>query len=160
MPEPVKGPEQPRRYEPSEVSVKQLFGFAAGVVGLVLVGVLGSIVVFHLFVHHTPMGPPASPFDDTRELPPKVRLQTAAPEDLNRYRDEQNKILSEYGWVDPKAGIVRIPVDRAMELLLQKGYPVRASSPVEGSPAKTPKSAAPPVNRPGAASPAGPGGTP
>ncbi len=144
MSEPVKGPEQPRRYEPSEVSVKQLFGFAALVVGLVLVGVLGSVLVFHVFKEHTPMGPPPSPFDDARELPPDVRLQTAAPLDLKQYREEQNKILSEYGWVDPKAGIVRIPVERAMELLLQKGYPVRGGPGPKG-----------PMNTPGEASPPG-----
>jgi len=27
--------------------------------------------------------------------------------------------------VDPNAGMVRIPIDRAMDLLLQKGLPVR-----------------------------------
>ncbi len=144
MSEPVKGPETPRRYESSEVSVKQLFGFAAGVVVLVLLGVLGSVLVFHVFKEHTPMGPPASPFDDARKLPPDVRLQTAAPIDLQHYRDEQDKILNEYRWVDPKAGVVRIPVDRAMELLLQKGYPVRNGSASKG-----------PMNTPGEPSPPG-----
>jgi hypothetical protein len=139
MSEHVKGPETGRKYEDSSVPVKHLFVFALGVVALVVAGVLVSAVTFRFFVHHTPMGPAASPFEDVRELPPGLRLQTNAPMDLKKYRDEQAKILSGYGWVDQQAGIVRIPIDRAMELLLQKGYPVRESGQAEGSSARSAK---------------------
>ncbi len=148
MSEPVKRPEHlGRGYEDSDVSVGRLFAFAAGVVGLIVLGVLGSAAVFHFFVSHQPLGPPASPFENVRTMPPEPRLQTTAPLDLKRYRSDQDKILQQYGWVDPQASIVRIPVDRAMDLLLQKGYPVRGSSPAEGGPANTPRSAAAPANR-------------
>ena len=150
-----KGPEQSRRYEDSNVSVTQLFAFAMGIVALVLVGVAVSAVTFRFFERLTPMGPSAAPFEDVRDLPPSLRLQTNAPDDLKRYRDEQDKILAGYGWVDPRAGVVRIPVERAMELLLQKGYPVRGSSPAAGSPAKTPKAAAATGNHPAAHADAG-----
>ena len=155
MSEPVKEPEQPQRgYEASDVSVRQLFAFAAGVVGLVVLGVLGSAAVFHFFVSHQPLGPPASPFENVRTTPPEPRLQTTAPLDLKHYRDEQEKILGGYGWVDSQAGVVRIPVDRAMDLLLQKGYPVRGSSPVNGRGERT-GPAAPPANRQIAPTPVG-----
>jgi hypothetical protein len=156
MSEPVKGPGHPQRgYEDSDVSVSRLFAFAGGVVALVVLGVLGSAAVFHFFVRHQPLGPPASPFEDVRTVPPEPRLQTTAPLDLKRYRDDQEKTLEGYGWVDSQAGIVRIPVDRAMELLLQKGYPVRGSSAAEGGQVKTSGPAAPPVNHQGAVAPAG-----
>jgi hypothetical protein len=146
MSEPVKGPEHPQRgYEDSDVSVGRLAAFAAGVVALIVLGVLGSAVVFHFFVRHQPLGPPASPFEDVRTLPPEPRLQTTAPLDLKDYRADQDKVLESYGWVDSQAGVVRIPVDRAMDLLLQKGYPVRGSSPVIGQ-ANTPGSTPPPPN--------------
>jgi hypothetical protein len=154
MSEHHQGPEPSRRYEDSNVSVKQLFAFAMGIVALVLVGVVVSAFTFRFFVRHTSMGPTASPFDDVRDLPPGLRLQTAAPLDLKRYRDDQDKILAGYGWVDPTARVVRIPVERAMELMLQKGYPVRGGSPV-ASTAKAPKAGAPPVNPPPARTPAG-----
>ena len=80
-------------------------------------------------------------------MPPEPRLQTAAPLDLKHYRDDQEKILAGYGWVDSQAGIVRIPVDRAMDLLLQKGYPVRGSSPAKRPGEDAPGPAAPPANR-------------
>ena len=144
MSEPVKGPERSERgYEDSDVSVGRLFAFAGGVVALIVLGILGSAAVFHFFVRHQPLGPPASPFEDTRTLPPEPRLQVTAPLDLKRYHREQGEILQGYGWVDSQAGIVRIPVDRAMDLLLQKGYPVRGSSSAEGGQAKTSRPAAP-----------------
>ena len=147
MSEPVKGPEQSqRRYEDSDVSVGRLFAFALGVVGLVIFGVVVSALAFHFFVRHTPMGPPATPFDDARSMPPGLRLQTSAPVDLKQYRADQEKILTGYGWVDPKAGVVRIPVERAMDLMLQKGYPIRGSSPAEKHPAGTAKTVAPPAD--------------
>ncbi len=130
MSEHFKGPESAgRKYEDSSVNVKQLFVLAMGVVAMVLAGVLISAEVFRVFEKLTPMGPTASPFEDVREVPQGLRLQTKAPQDLKDYRKDQEKILSGYGWVDQKSGIVRIPVDRAMELLLQKGYPVRKSQP-------------------------------
>src|SRR5208283_409507 len=111
MSELVKGPENHQRgYEDSDVSVGRLFAFAAGVVGLIVLGVLGSAAVFHFFVEHQPLGPPASPFEDVRAVPPEPRLQVTAPADLKRYRDDQEKILAGYGWVDAQAGVVRIPV--------------------------------------------------
>lgn len=140
MSEHFKGPESAgRKYEDSSVNVKQLFVLAMGVVAMVLAGVLISAEVFRVFEKLTPMGPTASPFEDVREVPQGLRLQTKAPQDLKDYRKDQEKILSGYGWVDQKSGIVRIPVDRAMELLLQKGYPVRESSQQEGSSARSAK---------------------
>ncbi len=38
--------------------------------------------------------------------------------------DAQKKI-STYGWVDQNAKIVHVPIERAMELVLQKGFPVQ-----------------------------------
>jgi len=91
--------------------------------------------VFSYFVGHQGLGPPASPFEDVRTLPSGPRLQVTAPQDLKRYQGAQAEILNSYGWVDQKAGIVRIPVERAMDILLQKGLPVRGvASPNPGKP--------------------------
>lgn len=40
-------------------------------------------------------------------------------------RDQAQSEISTYGWVDRDAKIVRVPIERAMELSLQKGFPVR-----------------------------------
>ena len=71
--------------------------------------------------------------EDTRHVPPRYP-QTAFPsprleEDergqLTGIRLEQDDELYSYGWVDEKAGTVHIPIERAMDLLAQRGLPVR-----------------------------------
>jgi hypothetical protein len=44
---------------------------------------------------------------------------------LNDIRLREENILSTYGWADQNAGTVHIPIDRAMDLLAQRGLPVR-----------------------------------
>ncbi len=146
MHETVKETGAPKRdYEQFQVKWGPLMALAAGVVALVVIGVLGGYAVFRVFVSYQSLGPPATPFETAPQLPPNPRLQVKAPLDLKQYRAEQDKILEGYGWVNPSTGTVRIPIERAMALLLQKGYPVRGSSPVNGQ-AHTPGPAAPPLN--------------
>jgi hypothetical protein len=40
------------------------------------------------------------------------------------FRLNEEQRLNSYGWVDEKAGVVHIPIDRAMELLAQKGLTI------------------------------------
>ena len=42
---------------------------------------------------------------------------------FNDFANEQDKILASYDWVDQKNGVVRIPIDKAMDLLAQRGLP-------------------------------------
>lgn len=148
MDEPAKGTERAKRgYEGSDISVGRLFAFAGGVAGLVIFGVVASAVVFRFFARHQPLGPPASPFENVRPLPPQPRLQTEAPEDLKRYRTDQDKILNGYGWVDQNAGTMRIPIDQAMDILLKNGCPVRTTTPVEGGKAEASEPGAKPASR-------------
>jgi hypothetical protein len=57
------------------------------------------------------------------------RLQTDPAQDLERLRQAENDALNNYGWVDRSRGIVRVPIDRAMELLLKRGLPTRMNPP-------------------------------
>jgi hypothetical protein len=130
--------EQPRRsHETSDANIRDLIIFGVGLCCLVIAGLLVGIGVFHYFVGHQGLGPPASPFENVRMLPPEPRLQVSAPKDLKQYKAEQGEILNSYGWVDQNAGIVRIPIDRAMDILVQKGLPVRAATPEKRAVQKT-----------------------
>lgn len=60
-----------------------------------------------------------------REIPPAPRLQVAPATELERVRKAEAAVLNSYGWVDRKAGVVRIPVERAMEILAERGLPAR-----------------------------------
>jgi len=85
---------------------------------------------------------------------PQPRLETDERTQFTGYIQKQNDTLLTYGWVDKDAGVVRIPIDRAMDLIAQRGLPVRqegnsnaAAAPAKKEPAKpAAKSAAAPGN--------------
>lgn len=92
--------------------------------------------LFHYFARRgDAQGPPLHALAAERELPPDPRLQTnataVAKSDENgftdaRWQDLQSRdvrTLSTYGWVDEQAGVVRVPIERAIELTLQRGLP-------------------------------------
>lgn len=56
---------------------------------------------------------------------PQPRLETNEPREITSFRVQEEQTLHSYGWVDQSAGVVRIPIDRAMELLAQRGLPTR-----------------------------------
>ena len=116
-------------HERTDAKAKPIVVFAVGMAGLVVFGLVVSLIAFDYFVKHQSLGPPASPFENVRQLPPEPRLQVNAPQDLERYKEEETKVLDSYGWVDQKAGIVRIPIARAMDVLLHEGFPVRKNAP-------------------------------
>ena len=80
---------------------------------------------------------------DTRQIPfnypekafPTPRLEQDERTQLNDIRMAEEQKLSSYDWVDQKAGTVRIPIDRAMELVAQRGLPVRTQEAAAQSPA-------------------------
>ena len=45
-------------------------------------------------------------------------------EDLAELHEREDLLLNHYSWVDQSKGEVRIPIERAMELLAQRGLPV------------------------------------
>ncbi len=59
------------------------------------------------------------------QLPPEPRLLTNEPAHLEAYREAQDAAVSSYGWVDRQAGVVRIPIERAKQLILERGLPTR-----------------------------------
>jgi hypothetical protein len=65
--------------------------------------------------------------------PPEPRLQTQPREDLKRLRAAEEEVLHSYGWIDASAGVVHIPIERAMELTLERGLPSRAEVPGGGA---------------------------
>ncbi len=62
------------------------------------------------------------------ELPPEPRLQTRPRDEMARMREQENTLLNTYGWVDPQRGVVRIPIEQAMALVVQQGLPARAGA--------------------------------
>lgn len=61
--------------------------------------------------------------------PPTPRLQTQPFKDIYLLRRGENEKLERYGWVDKEAGLTHIPIDRAMEVLIERGMPARTEAP-------------------------------
>ncbi|MDP2054473.1 MAG: hypothetical protein Q8L75_12610, partial [Acidobacteriota bacterium] len=58
--------------------------------------------------------------------PPVPNLQMQPFKDIYVLHEGEAQKLGTYAWVDKDGGVVRVPIDRAMEVLLQRGLPVRA----------------------------------
>ena len=58
-----------------------------------------------------------------KRTPPEPRLEPDPLALRGKLRAEEDAVLTTYGWVDRRAGTVRIPIDRAMELLVERGLP-------------------------------------
>jgi len=57
--------------------------------------------------------------------PPTPNLQNQPFKDIYMLRQEEIEKLTRYGWVDKDGGVTRIPIDRAMDVMLQRGFPAR-----------------------------------
>ena len=71
--------------------------------------------------------PAALMMKDRSQLPPEPRLQAQPKVELKDLRADEEAILNSYGWVNPDKGIVRIPIDQAIDLVAQKGLPSKPS---------------------------------
>lgn len=115
-------PDTPRfpmaRPEPPVRSLRPAMLFAAGVV---IVIVLSEFLVAGL-LDVLRDGAPATPATSGSELGEFASSDNwPDPEsDLARVRESERINLETYGWIDPKNGVIRIPIQRAMELLAQR----------------------------------------
>jgi len=124
---------RPETYERRDVAVRPiLFGALIGLLLVILAAVGARWVVSLYAARDAASSSPANPLRDryARQLPPEPRLQTHPVADLKTLRATEDAALSRYGWIDRKAGIVRVPIERAMELLIERG--VAARPPAEG----------------------------
>jgi hypothetical protein len=66
--------------------------------------------------------------------------------DLKALRAAEDAELHSYGWIDRKNGTVRIPIERAMQLILERGLPDvgRGQTPLSLMQARPNESATPP----------------
>lgn len=63
------------------------------------------------------------------ESTPRPSLLVDEPTVLREYRNRQRDAETTYGWIDQTMGTIRLPIDRAKELVLERGLPVRPAPP-------------------------------
>jgi len=61
--------------------------------------------------------------------PPGPLLQPNPDAEMREMQRDEEHLLTTYGWVDRNQGIVRLPIARAMDLVLESGLPQRPETP-------------------------------
>ena len=146
-------------YEHEDLSPTGVIYF---MIGLAVVVVVIYFIVFGMYrfldtyekAHQPAMSPMVTPQADTRFVThentrafPEPRLEENERTQLRQIIEDQDRKLATYNWVDKNKGMVQIPIDRAMDLLVQRGLPVRPgntrseNSASDGSYSKSPISA-------------------
>jgi len=116
-------------HERTDAQVRPIALFGVGLAALtvvVLLLIFGLQAVFER--QKTRNEVPPSPLAPAIQVPPEPHLQVTPEVDLQRFQASQDSILNSYGWVLREAGVVRIPIRRAMELVGEKGLPVRSGN--------------------------------
>jgi len=111
-------------YETRDVNTRAVLVFLVVLFLVLVVAFFVTWLVFRYYSVAEQPPVPASPFADVRELPSGPELEVHARQNLLNAYAKQRQELENYAWEDRSAGIVRIPIERAMDLLLQKGLPV------------------------------------
>jgi hypothetical protein len=116
------------RFEPTDVATRPV---VLSVLGLAVFTIVFTIVANFVFkglaARERAASPAPSPLAEqyAAKEPPEPRLQLRPKSDLEALRASEDKSLSTLAWVDKSAGVVQVPIERAMEMLLAKGLPAR-----------------------------------
>ena len=129
-------------FEHEDLSPQGVFYFMGGV------AVLGVVIYFILIGMYRFLDnydrthqPAANPMAATKGVDPQTmnyrqildQAQQTFPKPVlehseqTQYMEElkkENEVLGSYDWVNQQNGVVRIPIDRAMDLVAQRGLPV------------------------------------
>jgi hypothetical protein len=126
--EPVSTPQGwPERnakgYEQRDVRAKWI----GGVVVFLVIGAFAIHFILHFQLRFLAKSPPTQDVwsNSNRVSRPEFpantpRLQLSAPADLAAFRSREDAELNSYGWVSKTQGIVRIPIQEAMNLIIEK----------------------------------------
>jgi len=113
-------------HELSDLSAKNVALFGIILAVIIVAAVLVTAALFrHFYTVETTSQVAPSPLSYSREPTPGPKLTVNPGQDLQTMRAAEDAALNNYEWVDREKGIVRIPVDRAIEILAQKGLPAR-----------------------------------
>jgi len=128
-------------YEREDLGSRGVFAFMIGlaIIGLVIYFIIVGMYTFLDNYERSQMAT-ASPLVTSKGAMSRVVTQAdmdkafkdnGAPmlevNERGQFRDylmNQENQLNSYGWVDEKAGVAHIPIERAMELTVQRGLPV------------------------------------
>jgi hypothetical protein len=120
--------EQGERRERRDARPKPLFLAGAGLLAVMGLAMLAARVLLNSFARADGARETPHPMAARRGRAPGPVLEAHPGDELLRQRAWEDETLSTYGWIDPLGGVVRVPLDRAVELVLAAGLPARAAA--------------------------------
>ena len=123
-------------HEVKDVDSGRILQFALGLVILLLVTCIVSAIYFFWLGQRErlEMGRILGPLAARMPPYPPPSLEINPGKELQEIRFRESQILSQYRWVNREQGIVAIPIEVAMALLVEKGLPVAGEPGVENGP--------------------------
>ena len=126
-------PSDGRRYETHDASLRWVIASAVALALLCLLGLALGEGTFELLAGRADARQvEPHPLATPDERAPGPQLQSNPPREFAEYLAGQRDAAESYGWIDPEAGIVRLPQERALELVLGEGLPSRPRVEGEG----------------------------
>jgi hypothetical protein len=116
------GPAPEPGYEVADVAPR---GAAFGLVGVFVLIAVSAGLVLAMFAALATLNRPSavSALEGAVQLPPPPRLQAVPAAELASVQATAQARLNGYGWADRQAGVAHIPIERAMQLQAQRGWP-------------------------------------
>jgi hypothetical protein len=114
--------------EPRDADIGLVVKIGVGIL-LGLVACMGIAVLHFQFEQSRIPKPESTVFSQEGKLPPAPRLQVFPARELQEFKAQQSVEVDSYGWVDKEQGVARVPVGRAMEMVLKNGLPSRPEAP-------------------------------
>jgi hypothetical protein len=108
------------QHEKTDMDPKYVLYFAAGLVVLGIVVHAGLWWMFHQFEREQAKRETRQSLVNVNEPKPEPRLQISPQGDLEELRRQEMEILTTYRWIDREKGTARIPIDRAMQIYLER----------------------------------------
>jgi hypothetical protein len=105
-------------HEAADVDSHRVWQTAAILAATIVAAAVAAYGGMAFLRHQT--GRPLAPIDAPPIAMPSPPLQSDPSRDLAALRAEKRAILGEYAWIDRDHGIVRIPIERAMSLLIAR----------------------------------------
>ena len=118
----------------SDVRVGVIVWLGVALMALVAVAmVLMWILTADLNERQVAQDPPPPLLEEARlpHLPPEPRLQAEPFTDMDALRRAEKERLNSYGWVEGSAESAHIPIDVAMDLLVEQGLPQPQAAPTQ-----------------------------
>jgi len=133
-------------FEREDLSPKAIFGF---MIGLAVTGVVIYFIITGMYTYldkyereqastssplvtskavmdrHIPYGPGEDYVHQRFSENGAPMLEIDERTQFHDYLMKQEQELNSYGWVDEKSGVAHIPIERAMQLIVQRGLPVK-----------------------------------